>query len=556
MAALLRGLDCVDSVATPAVIDRLPERADSADSRPFARFATLLAVLLALIVPRTAKAHLYVNRDITATRIFQSDVFLNAGVPVTFRAYTSGDGVLHLWSLASMREVASNDDAGSVRLSRFTYTPSFTGTYRLIGRNYRTVTTAVVQMCTGTINCSEKLPIASDPAVPGNWTTLSSNAPFGGTVIDVANSATTRFDYQTAETLNGTDDTVLLGINTSEQGVGYDDDSGTRRMDRMMPLPGTQIVRVVVGAYASDGTTSLYTNDYPERDLDGDGVGHVLEYYLGTCDSDMAISPYNTPCVGREPARCIDSDRDGLDDFAEVFGIDDVDISKAQLLPKWGANPLHKDLFLEQDWVLKAKCTSTPTTDPEGCWSTVPTSNPVTQSMLQTVQDVLNEGSEYEYLNLQGGGVALHVDTGYACPTAPTLCGNWGGGGQQINNWEVPKRDAKRLGVFRYWAAFPEGGSTAVPGNIVNAGISGSNPDISKRQALTFAHELGHSFGLHHYGHNIDGPTANCKPNYKSIMSYAHGPALEKFSHGLSSGVMCDQLVPFAGSFLPFTRLG
>jgi len=62
------------------------------------------------------------------------------------------------------------------------------------------------------------------------------------------------------------------------------------------------------------------------------------------------------------------------------------------------------------------------------------------------------------------------------------------------------------------------------------------------QQAGTFAHEMGHTFGLQHGG----GDNTNCKPNYQSVMSYANQvrgiPGFDGIAHVNLSGQVLPNL--------------
>lgn len=92
------------------------------------------------------------------------------------------------------------------------------------------------------------------------------------------------------------------------------------------------------------GAAGIMVNDIA-ADTDGDGVGDLLEGTLGTCSTTTGCG-YNA-VHGR------DTDRDGLSDGEEIWGLvgslagssDDI------ALPRWGASPRKKDVFLELDWL-------------------------------------------------------------------------------------------------------------------------------------------------------------------------------------------------------------
>jgi hypothetical protein len=91
------------------------------------------------------------------------------------------------------------------------------------------------------------------------------------------------------------------------------------------------------------GATRLLSNDARVAGDDDDGLGPLLEQALETCP--------NPTCIDAHHGR--DTDRDGLTDFEEVFGVkgtrtdgrDDIALSR------WGATPRQKDAFIEVDYV-------------------------------------------------------------------------------------------------------------------------------------------------------------------------------------------------------------
>lgn len=91
------------------------------------------------------------------------------------------------------------------------------------------------------------------------------------------------------------------------------------------------------------GMTRLLSNDARVTGDDDDGLGPLLEQALETCP--------NPTCIDAHHGR--DTDRDGLSDFEEVFGVkgsrpdgrDDIALSR------WGATPRQKDAFVEVDYV-------------------------------------------------------------------------------------------------------------------------------------------------------------------------------------------------------------
>ena len=109
-------------------------------------------------------------------------------------------------------------------------------------------------------------------------------------------------------------------------------------------LVGTPQINEPAGyTSAREGPCRIMFNDVA-TDVDGDGLGSGLEQALGTCSTTAGCQ---FDYVGK------DTDRDGLYDGEEIFGVagtlpdgsDDLDFAR------WGGNPLKKDMFVEVDWL-------------------------------------------------------------------------------------------------------------------------------------------------------------------------------------------------------------
>jgi hypothetical protein len=216
----------------------------------------------------------------------------------------------------------------------------------------------------------------------------------------------------------------------------------------------------------------------------------------------------------------LDSDGDGLPDVWEKNGYDanndgtiDVD------LPALGADPFHKDLFVEVDWMSAAAPNNT-------IWARIE-----------------NTFANAPVLNSDGNpGIAIHIDRG---------AGSGGGGGNIIayadrirydNSTPVPgvsytnfytvksnNFNANRLNVYRYcvfaWDNGHQAGSSGqAEGFIANdffvsLGSWGADGQRDDFQVGTFIHELGHTLNLLHGGFE----NLNSKDNFNSIMQYGNG---------------------------------
>lgn len=205
-----------------------------------------------------------------------------------------------------------------------------------------------------------------------------------------------------------------------------------------------------------------------------------------------------------------DTDGDGLPDSWEKNGYDangdgvvDVD------LPGMGANYLHKDIFVEVDWMVSDhnhKLTDAAKAMVVAAFQNAPVANPDNKS-----------------------GIKIHIDTGDL------------GGGNQIAHTDILSPvwtdfdaiksanfvDARKP-IFHYVIMghqyhTPEtdcssGISRGIPASdfVVTLGCFTNKIGTTMEQAGTFMHELGHNLGLRHGG----GDDVNYKPNFLSIMNY------------------------------------
>jgi len=222
-----------------------------------------------------------------------------------------------------------------------------------------------------------------------------------------------------------------------------------------------------------------------------------------------------------------DTDGDGLLDQWEREGIDINEDGIIDLdLPALGANPLHKDLFLEIDYM-----------GSDGTHDHKPDDDAI-DDVIFAFRNAPVENPD------KRDGINLHIDIDEEIYHRDFLC-VWNefddiksarfGTEAQRNN---PNSDyiliAKSL-VYRYalfihqfaewnetlgaWEISGETGIAERGGNdfIVSLGTFTNKRGSRDEQAGTLMHELGHTLGLMHGG----GDLINGKPNYLSVMSYS-----------------------------------
>ncbi|MEW5803915.1 MAG: chitobiase/beta-hexosaminidase C-terminal domain-containing protein, partial [bacterium] len=227
-----------------------------------------------------------------------------------------------------------------------------------------------------------------------------------------------------------------------------------------------------------------------------------------------------------------DSDGDGLLDEWEINGLDVNNDGIIDLdLPAMGADFLHKDIFVEIDYMA----------DPTG-HSHIPKS--------EAIHIVINAFAQAPLDNPDGiSGIHLHVDAGPGSIMNPVTMEEWGDlsesdplahdeelgsrtpeGNYDWSEFDTIKRNhftEARAHVFHYCIfAHNLGGFGGTSGMardipssdlIISLGSWTNQVGTVNEQAGTFMHELGHNLGLRHGGDDH----ANYEPNYLSIMSYA-----------------------------------
>jgi hypothetical protein len=416
----------------------------------------------------------------------RSYVFEMRNLPV------GGAPVLHLWS-DRWGNAAFNTGPANAQVSLISYTVPIGrgGVYRLFAHARQWTASGV-----GVLTVYED----------GNVLQTRNNVPFGGTVVaPLPSSPAQPYRYETALAPGGIGDSYLLALDASGRLLGHDDDSGVGRAAHIAQLPG--VARLVVSATDGTGAVTLHVND-AFRDRDGDMLGFGLERELGSCD----VRGTSAQCGAVHNLQ--DTDRDGLTDAAETLGIE---AAQPMYLPRWGASPTHKDVFVEVDYTT--------------CYLRMP----LTEADAQAVGEYFAIGPAADLKNPDGrNGVAVHLDLGFEPqnPANRTLLGNWGGS-NLIPKDHLDKasfRRPERRNVFFHGILHTGGqafGSDAfgfsLPNTMGNCeqGITvvGGNP---RNNVRTLVHELGHTLNLEHEG----GTSANrlglnCSPIYPSIMNYA-----------------------------------
>ena len=296
-----------------------------------------------------------------------------------------------------------------------------------------------------------------------------------------------------------------------------------------------------------DGATSLLNVAAPlERDV---STGHVVVYLTvqdlsdSIYDSTVFVDNFRwrTDAVDPGAQPYLDTDGDALPDDWERAGVDyDGDGSIDLDLPAMGADPQHKDVFIEIDSMEKPPLINL------GGWKIGGHQHKPKAEALALVIDAFR----FAPVDNPDGttGINAHIDAGPLALMNPATGEKWGGlsaGGAVPEVKDLGTKDAS--GDYD-WSAFDAVKSSAFPlarsdvfhyclfahryGGGTSSGISrnipasdfvvadgaGSGDSLSVvAQAGTLMHEFGHNLGLWHGGDDA----VNYKPNYLSVMNYS-----------------------------------
>jgi hypothetical protein len=280
-------------------------------------------------------------------------------------------------------------------------------------------------------------------------------------------------------------------------------------------------------AWSPDGTQIAFSRAGEIYTMNADGTAQVQRTTNAVADQD--------PDWGTNQA---DSDRDALPDSWEEDGLDVDGDGTADLdLPAMGAEPDHKDVFVEIDFMTGHRIDQSEIDKVIEAFKNAPVTNPDTQP-----------------------GIALHVDNGPSSVMDPVSGATWGTlsdqdtlthqdvlgsnfavGSETRYDWSQfeATRQTKFLSVrrtaFRYaiaahsgpsqgWAGLARGGAAdfiiAMHENCeFNQPLETECTQEADYTGSTFMHELGHVLGLDHGGTD-ELPR---KPNYLSVMNYSFG---------------------------------
>lgn len=342
--------------------------------------------------------------------------------------------------------------------------------------------------------------------------------------------------------------------------------------------PGTDPVPVTITILDSDSASADDTADAKRGP--GSTVSLMVDPATGQWSGDFDW-PQNCSrpggfsageLEGHNVAICweigFDRDGDGLLDIWETSGIDmDHDGTQDIDLQALGADPLHKDLFVELDWSLHPDPVIAPRllprqqgvravqrafaeAPPGAGGQTNPDGTPGIRLWVDTgdLRDPLGaeDGGPPESCSdgLDNGGDGVTDTADDDCLVGDDLGGGNGFADVPIEKVSSPEfyqvrganfdADAREF-VFRYGISGSGcfgGGTAEAPGNdFLVCGFG---------NAASFMHEFGHTLSLRHGG-DVD---RNCKPNYISVMSYDHAGGILSTADAAVNALLLDYSPP------------
>jgi len=464
-----------------------------------------------------------------ATPVTEIGFSLIAGDEVTFETANlspGSDPILHL--LWEGEEVDFDDNSGPGPAARLTYFPWETGSYLLVMR-------AASNDTAGTAD------------VLRDGVRVATGRRFGGWQVTMDNLRQDE-EIWTVKLPTGAFRHTLYLLQPGSESISARQVGGGTDGAARYVIPSLLPFQEIIVGVKVEQPVRLLRNDarLPLQDDDGDGLGDELEAALGTCPL-RAGTVQGFSCLNVRDPR--DTDGDGISDGWEVLGRSDL--MPHQPLPMWGADPRHKDMFVEVDFRQDT---------PDERSLRLPPSEAREFARIFADRVITYSAAEQAaHVNVLGNpdgrpGISAHLDTGVnpqatavGGPSAGTsvgskkfmlrstrdltLYGNWGGY-TSVPPIKLPDGSYKpvaaetvwmtamspaRRGIFHYAMTY-----SGDSGQTRRTGFPFFDPWVATNSdGRIHAHEAGHHLGLGHSGPWNPPIDVNCNPNYLSIMNYA-----------------------------------
>jgi hypothetical protein len=245
------------------------------------------------------------------------------------------------------------------------------------------------------------------------------------------------------------------------------------------------------------------------------------------CSAESEVCPLASALDGKAE---LDSDGDSLSDCIEMNGVRDPNTHEMLVdLPALDANPYHKDVFVEVDYL---RGLDHDHKLPEAielakqAMAALPVQNPDGKPGVNLHVDY----GQSEWTDSESNGFPV-FDNSLLTWSLVDVLKEWPVSSRRIGfspyrrgifhycvfGYEAPRDDGENvLGAAR-WARHWAGTDF-----VVTLGNLGGLILTKELEAVTFLHELGHNLGLRHGG----GDGVENKPNYRSVMNYLYSPTL------------------------------
>ena len=368
-------------------------------------------------------------------------------------------------------------------------------------------------------------------------------------VIDATGAQRILTDASVSATFDGNDDTLIGVVNMSPNPVSS--------------IPLTAATDIF--GFDGDGVCAASIVPHPAAcpfgptGYEGPGVSFASitnNNMTGVVNFNPPLAPNGgSTYFGLEeaiPSTCPDADGDGLCDDWEINGLT-VYVNGSPVflnLPAMGADPRHKDIFIQSDYMTNANHTHQPRLDAIAmvtqAFANAPVPNP--------------DGTT---------GITLHVDCGPNCIMNPKNGATWTtlSRAKSVAHQDMLGASATNLGAY-IWAGFDAikqagfpaerqqvfhyvvfshlmGGQDSYSGLsrglgasdfIVSLGGADKSIGTTLQQAGTLMHELGHNLGLYHGGFE--------NTNFKAELSQRHELRVPIKRLDRQSGARTPRLLP------------